>query len=227
MKNILVLGLVTMTLLFGCKEQQKTADEKVETPIVTLTIPEQIAAANGFANWKKVNKINFTFNVDRDSSHFERSWSWAPKSNDVVFTTREDTISYNRKAIDTVLAKTDAGFINDKFWLLAPYQLAWDINNYTYEHQASVIAPMSKNEMQKLSIVYGNEGGYTPGDAYDFYFGDDFIIKEWAFRKGNQEEPNMVTTWEDYKDIKGLNIAAMHKRNDADFKLFFTGVTVE
>jgi len=227
MKNILIVGLVVLTLLSGCKEQQKTAIEKVETPATALSIPEQIANANGFTNWKKVNNIKFTFNVDRESSHFERSWSWAPKSNDVVFMTREDTIKYNRKAVDTVLAKTDAGFVNDKFWLLAPYQLVWDKNSYTYKHQASATAPMSQTAMQKLTIVYGNEGGYTPGDAYDFYFGDDFVIKEWAFRKGNQEEPNMVTSWEDYQDFNGLSIATMHKRSDEDFKLYFTGVSVE
>ena len=227
MKNSLVVGLVAITILISCKEQQKTTVEKVETPAVALSIPEQIANVHGFADWKKVNKIKFTFNVDRESSHFERSWSWTPKSNDVVFTTREDTISYNRKALDTILAKTDAGFINDKFWLLAPYQLVWDKNSYTYEHETVAVAPMSQIEMQKLTIVYGNEGGYTPGDAYDFYFGDDFVIKEWAFRKGNQAEPNMVTSWENYENFNGLNIATMHKRSDEDFKLYFTGITVE
>jgi hypothetical protein len=227
MKKILISGLVTLTLLFSCKEQQKPAVEKVDTLTTKLTIPEQIAAANGFANWKKVNKINFTFNVDRDSSHFERSWSWATKSNNVVFTTREDTISYNRKTIDTVLTKTDAGFINDKFWLLAPYQLVWDKDSYTYTHQTLEMAPISQKEMQKLTIVYANEGGYTPGDAYDFYFENNLEIKEWAFRKGNQEEPNMVTSWEDYQNFNGLNIAMMHKRPDGHFKLYFTGVTVD
>jgi len=110
---------------------------------------------------------------------------------------------------------------------LAPYQLVWDKNSYTYEHETVAVAPMSQIEMQKLTIVYGNEGGYTPGDAYDFYFGDDFVIKEWAFRKGNQAEPNMVTSWENYENFNGLNIATMHKRSDEDFKLYFTGITVE
>ncbi|MFD0799354.1 hypothetical protein ACFQZJ_17920 [Maribacter chungangensis] len=227
MKKVLVFCLASLSLVIACKEQQKNTVEKVETVEKLKSIPEQVAIANGFANWATVNKITFTFNVDRGDSHFERTWSWAPKTNDVVFMTREDTIAYNRKAVDTVLAKTDAGFINDKFWLLAPYQLVWDKNGYRYEHEATATAPMSQEPMQKLTIVYGSEGGYTPGDAYDFYFGDDFIIKEWAFRKGNQEAPNMVTSWEDYKDFKGLNIATKHKRADEDFNLYFTGITVE
>lgn len=227
MKKVLVAYTITLSLVFSCKQEQKTVAKKVEIPKKQLSIPEKVAQANGFANWSKVNNIRFTFNVERGDSHFERTWSWAPKTNEVVFMTREDTIAYNRKAIDSSLAKTDAGFINDKFWLLAPYQLVWDANGYTYEHEATATAPMSNVPMQKLTIVYGSEGGYTPGDAYDFYLGDDFIIKEWAFRKGNQEEPNMVTSWEAYQDFTGLNIATMHQRADEDFKLFFTGITVE
>lgn len=227
MKKILVVCMVALSLVFGCKEQQKTPVENVETVTKEMNIPEEVAAANGFANWANVNKINFTFNVDREDSHFERSWSWAPKTNDVVFMTSKDTIPYNRKAVDTVLAKTDAGFINDKFWLLVPYQLVWDKNGYTFEHEPTSTAPISQKPMQKLTIVYGNEGGYTPGDAYDLYFEDDFILKEWAFRKGNQEEPNMVTSWEGYKKFNGLNIATMHQRADEDFKLYFTKITVE
>ncbi len=227
MKKILVVGILSMVLFFSCKEQRKTTLEIEEISKVEKTVPEQVAHANGFEYWKKVNSIKFTFNVDRESSHFERTWLWKPKSNDVVFMTREDTIAYNRKMIDTVIAKTDGGFINDKFWMLAPYQLVWDSTNYTFEHQSSATAPISKMDMQKLTIVYANEGGYTPGDAYDFYFEDDFLIKEWVFRKGNQEEPNMITSWEDYEDFNGLNIATMHKRADADFKLYFTEIVVE
>ncbi len=78
--------------------------------------------------------------------------------------------------------------------------------------------------MQKLTIVYGSEGGYTPGDAYDFYFGSDYMVKEWVFRKSNQEEPSVATTWEDYQDIEGLKIAAMHKNAEGSFSISFTGL---
>jgi len=81
--------------------------------------------------------------------------------------------------------------------------------------------------MQKITIVYGSEGGATPGDAYDFYFEDDFILKEWIFRKGNQTEPSMITTWEDYAGIEGLKIAKAHKKEGENFNLYFTGIEVK
>ena len=226
MKKTFVLQILLLILISSCKSNGKKEQEQ-EMVEKENTILEKIAQANGYDNWRNIERIKFTFNVDRDSSHFERTWQWNPKTNDVVFMTHEDTLSYNRKEMDSVIAKTDAGFINDKYWMLAPYQLVWDQNSFTYEHQDAVQAPMSQDTLQQLTIVYGNEGGYTPGDAYDFYFGDDFVVKEWVFRRGNQEEPNMVTSWEDYKNFDGLNIATMHKMDKGNFQLYFTGIEVE
>lgn len=191
------------------------------------TILEKVANANGLQNWKDVEEIKFTFNVDRDTTHFERTWTWKPKTNDITATSAEGTIDYNWASMDSIDNKTNAGFINDKYWLLAPYQLVWDADNVSHTHNKESVAPMSKKAMQKLTIVYGGEGGYTPGDAYDFYFGDDLIIQEWVFRKSNQAEPSMITSFEDYKMLKGLNIATMHKMGEGNFKLYFTNLEVK
>lgn len=226
MKNLIILSIVVSSIITSCKtDNHKTKVEVTEN--TELTVLEKIANAHGFEHWKDISSIKFTFNVDRDSSHFERTWLWKTNSNDVTMMTRQDTITYNRKAVDSTMVGTDGGFVNDKFWLLAPYQLVWDQKGFTYELTESIEAPISKTKMHKLTTVYANNGGYTPGDAYDYYFGDDYIIKEWAYRKENQAEPNMVTSWEDYKELKGLKISLMHKRPDADFSLFFTGVEVK
>ncbi|MEC8830741.1 MAG: hypothetical protein VX772_00110, partial [Bacteroidota bacterium] len=116
--------------------------------------------------------------------------------------------------------------INDRYWLMAPFNLMWDSKNYTYEHTEESTAPISGETMQKLTIVYANEGGYTPGDAYDFYFKEDYIIREWAYRKSNQEEPNLVSTWEDYVEMEGLQLAQQHNRPEGGTNLYFTGLSV-
>lgn len=190
-------------------------------------ILEKVANAHGLQNWKNVKEIKFTFNVDRDTTHFERTWIWKPKTNDITSITTESTLEYNWADMDSVAHKTNSEFINDKYWLLAPYQLIWDSKNISHDHASNIEAPISKEKMQKLTIVYGSEGGYTPGDAYDFYFRNDFIVKEWVFRKANQPEPSMITTFEDYEEVNGLKIAKMHKMADGNFKLFFTDVEVK
>ncbi len=211
-------------LILGCKTDPKPV---ATTPEKEQTILEKVAYAHGFENWKEVSTIQFTFNVDRDSSHFERTWIWKPKSNHVTGISLKDTISYNRNVLDSISYEPNAAFVNDKFWLLAPYNLIWDKDNISHEHSKSAEAPISKKTMQKLTIVYGSEGGYTPGDAYDFYFEDDYVIKEWVFRKSNQLEPNMSTTWEDYDIFSGIPLAQMHMNAEKNFKLSFSNLAIK
>ena len=225
----LILWFSLITLIASCKPDTKQEGNTIKTvPNKTreATVAESIAQANGFDDWQKVNTINFTFNVDRGDTHFERSWSWSPKSNRVSLRTAQDTIHYNRTSIDSLSINADQSFINDKFWLLVPFQLVWD-SGTTISEPIKAITPISKTEMNKISLVYGNEGGYTPGDAYDLYFGEDFIIKEWVFRKGNSETPTMSTTFENYEVFDGVKIAKTHDTADGNFKLYFSNISIK
>ncbi|MGB5437803.1 MAG: hypothetical protein WBM98_18060, partial [Maribacter sp.] len=170
MKNTTLICFLLFVILSSCKTDKKTESPG---PEVQLTVMEKIANAHGIANWKNVDALQFTFNVDRDTSHFERTWIWKPKTNAIVAISKSDTLSYTWSKMDSVAYKTNGGFINDKYWLLAPYNLIWDKDNFTHTYKEQDIAPISKKAMDKLTIVYSSDGGYTPGDAYDFYFGDD------------------------------------------------------
>lgn len=222
MKYASLICLFLLLSASSCKTDKKT---ETSTQKTELTVLESIAQANGIENWKSINELQFTFNVDRDTSHFERTWIWKPKTNDIIAISNNDTLSYNWSKMDSVAYKTNGGFINDKYWLLAPFNLLWDKGNFTHTHKENEIAPIGKKAMDKLTIVYGSDGGYTPGDAYDFYFEDDYIVKEWVFRKGNQPEPSLITTWEDYVEMGGLKIAKMHT-NEEGFKLYFSNLKV-
>ncbi|MGN7514988.1 MAG: hypothetical protein ACTHOM_11460 [Allomuricauda sp.] len=226
MKTNYIVALLSILIFASCKTEPKKTEETAEPTATEKTVPERIAEAHGFDNWADVKEITFTFNVDRDSMHFERSWDWEPKTNNVTAISGGDTLTYSRNSMDSIALKTNSGFINDRYWLMAPFNLMWDSGNYTYEYTEEATAPISDEPMQKLTIVYANEGGYTPGDAYDFYFKDDYIIREWAYRKSNQEEPNLVSTWEDYVDVEGLQLAQQHNRPDGGTSLYFTGLSV-
>ncbi len=224
MKKVAFIISVCLSLL-ACKNEntdKSTSEKEVETK--PLSILEKVANAHGIDRWKDVNEIQYVFNVQRDSNHYARSWSWKPKTAQI---TMNDTISYSRKGtIDSTFIRADQGFINDKYWLLAPFNLIWDQESFTYTHEEKATAPISKTAMQKLTIVYKSEGGYTPGDAYDFYFGKDFVIKEWAFREANAPEAGLITSWEDYETFNGLKIAKTHNRDAGSWKLYFTDIKV-
>ena len=149
MKKVFIF-LTTLLIFASCKEVKKSEPDEVKKE---KSAPVKVAEAHGFQNWKNVNSIQFTFNVDRDTAHFERSWIWDIRSNTVSGILGNDTLSYNRTKIDSTVAQLDAGFINDKYWLLAPFNLIWDNNNYTFEHAEEVLAPISNKPMQKLTIV--------------------------------------------------------------------------
>jgi hypothetical protein len=218
-----LLAILSLVLIFSCKTEQKKDTNSVN---IEQTVLEKIAYAHGLKEWKNVEELKFTFNVDRDTTHFERNWIWNIKKNEVTGISAGESTTYYRNAIDSTVAKVDAGFINDKYWLLAPFNLVWDEGNFSYEVTEATESPIGKTQLQKLTIIYSGEGGYTPGDAYDFYFGDDYVIKEWVFRKGNQAEASLATTWEEYSDINGLTIAKTHKNAEGNFKLYFTNIKV-
>ncbi|MFI1771669.1 hypothetical protein [Thalassobellus citreus] len=212
MKNLLVIICLTIICL-SCKQKKEQTIAEPE-----ISVAHKIANAHGFETWKQVSEIQFTF-------FGKRNWTWKPKTNDVTLITETDTINYNRKTLDSLSQKADKNFINDKFWLLIPFQLVWD-SNTTISNPIKTKAPISKTEMNKITVVYPNEGGYTPGDAYDIFYGDDYIIKEWAFRRGNQPEAGLVNTFENYQNFNGLKIALEHKKEAGDWNLKLSNIKV-
>jgi hypothetical protein len=220
MKKSVVFILISIVVL-SCKNIKNDPVSETEP----LTLPQMVAFAHGIEHWNQVEELHFTFNVDRGENHSERSWIWKPKTDDVTLFRNGDTINYNRKNLDSISLQADQGFINDKYWLLAPFNLVWD-EGTAFSQKDSATAPISNKTMQQLTITYGEEGGYTPGDAYDFFFENDFMIKEWIFRKGNDTIPTMITTWEEYKDFDGIKIATMHQNPEGTFKLYFTNIKV-
>ncbi|MGB1211141.1 MAG: hypothetical protein ACPG41_06935 [Lacinutrix venerupis] len=210
------LLIICLLLFSSCKEKEQKKE---------YTLAEKIANAHGFTNWDKVKAFHFTFNVDKDSSHFERSWVWKPKLNEVTMLTKEDTITYNTFKVEQESLKADRAFINDKYWALLPFQLIWD-KSATLSEPSITEAPISKKQLNKVTLTYPTDGGYTPGDAYDIFYDDNYTIKEWNFREANATEPSMTNTFENYKDFNGIKIAQEHKMAEGNWNLNFTNIKV-
>ena len=223
MKKLVFLFIVG-AMMISCNEKKKDQEDLSEEP--NLSTYEKIAMANGFKEFDSISKVKFTFNVKvNDTLRSERRWVWDLKSDKISLTEKDSTMSYIKK---DSLAKDkeyiDQRFVNDSYWLLFPYQLKW--SNAEFSDVKTANAPISGDEMQMLTVSYPSEGGYTPGDSYDIYFDDDYMIQEWVYKaSGGGRE--MVTTWEDYQDFEGVKISKMHKSKDGSFELFFTDISVE
>lgn len=213
MKKLTLLLLIA--LIVSCAEKQQEQ-----------TIVQKIADANGFENFQDVREFRYTFNVKvNDSLRTSRAWTWRPQEKTATLTTPDSTVTYNYETEASQHEAVDQRFINDQYWLLFPFHLVWD--EMEWEHTQEATAPISGEQMQRVTVTYPDGAGYTPGDVYEIYFGDDHIIKEWVYLSGGSRENPFATTWENYEEHKGIPIAKMHRNADGSFELFFTDVSVE
>src|SRR5690606_40722607 len=95
-----IIAILFVAFLFVSCNNAKNSSENSEKQ---LSIAEKIANANGFENWKDVTEIAFTFNVDRGENHFDRSWIWKPKTGDITMMSANDTVTYNRSKMDSII----------------------------------------------------------------------------------------------------------------------------
>ena len=220
MKKVLFF-LILVIVLSACKNESKDKEPQKEVSIV-----ERIAEANGLENFSDVKELQFTFNVKtNDTVRTSRQWTWQPKINRVTLTTPDSTVTYNHKTEAVQHEWVDQRFINDQYWLLFPFHLVWD--EMEWEHTQEATAPISGEQMQRVTVKYPAGAGYTPGDMYEIYFGEDLMIREWVYLSGGSRENPFPATWEDYEDFDGIKIAKMHSNKDGSFELFFTDVFIK
>jgi hypothetical protein len=186
----------------------------------------KVAKAYGFENFSKINSIAYTWNVQVDSATVStRDWKWNIKDKTVYFSNPDTSYTYSLSLPADSLPPADKGFVNDKYWLMYPFQLAWD-TGYTFETEENVPAPISGQNTTKLTILYDSQAGYTPGDAYDLFLDEDLKITEWVFRRGNAPTGRSIT-WENELEFNGIKLATEHK-NDAGTKfIWFTNIKVD
>jgi len=201
-------------------------------PVDSTALNIKIAKAYGIDAFSKVKKIEYTFNVEFNGKKFNRKWEWFSKTKDITYwgkdsTGKDITLSYNQnKSMDSQTKKIDAQFINDNYWMLFPFHLAWD-NNVTFKDEGMKKYPINKGEGRTLMVKYSNKVGYTPGDAFELYLDKSNKIKEWIyFNGGNTKHPGPAT-WEGNKDFNGITISTMHYGPGKKFKLFFSDINVE
>jgi len=217
-------SIICFFLVISCNSEKKKTI--IEETSKKLTIAEKIANAHGYENWKNVSEVKFTFKVDRDTIKGQgRSWVWRPKENKVSMSLGETQISYKRHEMDSTHIAADRGFINDKFWLLVPFQLVWD-TSATISDPVVAKSPIKNEDLNMITLLYGSEGGYTPGDAYDIYYDENYMIKEWTFRQGNSEAPSLSNTFENYRNFNGIKIAIDHKKDEGKWNLNFADVSI-
>ena len=193
---------------------------------------QKVADAYGIQKFGQIEQIRYTFNVQLGDKTVSRTWSWQPKTDEVIFTAGSDAqpVTYNRKKISAAtpdnLRKIDGRFINDNYWLLFPIHMAWD-HQAKVEDMGQKDLPIGTGKANCLIVSYPPEGGYTPGDVYELFLDDSYRISQWIYRKGGSTVPTNVATWDDYRQVGPLLLALNHKWANKNVRIWFSNVAAK
>ena len=200
-------------------------------------ICEQIAKTYGLASFPQVEQIRYTFNVDLGQIKLSRSWLWEPKVDRVSYEGKDKngkTVkhAYLRSQLTSQPAEVgkeiDPAFINDQYWLLFPLHLSWD-KDAKVEDQGTQKVPGGKGTARRVVVSYPSQGGYTPGDRYELFVGEDYQVRAWVYHAGGSPKPTLTASWGDYKKAGPLLISLEHRgmKDGKPIRIFFTEVAVK
>lgn len=201
-------------------------------------IAEKLAKAYGIESFTQIEAIRYTFNAELPGLHLSRSWTWEPKTDRVTYEAKDKSgqpvkVTYLRSQLGSQPAEVndniDPGFVNDQYWLILPFHVSWD-SSAAVEDAGMQKLPQGKGSAEKIVVKYPSDGGYSQGDTWDLYVGNDGRITEMVYHRGGPTKPSLVSaTWADYKKAGPLLVSTEH-RGTADGKpvhIFFSNVAVK
>lgn len=228
---------IAITLALLATAGTATAQGSAAAELQTQPAPT-IAQAYGIDGWSQIERIDFTFNVQRPgrAEPMSRQWSWWPNDTAVRLEKEgQEPIEYRRNELprmrlpsDHPIIQADRQFINDSYWLLFPFQIVWSNPEVSYEGEAPL--PMGDTDAPKITVQYPEEGGYTPGDAYDLYLDENHRIQQWVFRRGGKPDGSAMT-WSQHRQLGPIVVSLEHEgpanAQGERFRLWFSDVRAE
>jgi hypothetical protein len=203
------------------------------------SVAEQIAKTYGLDSFGQVEAIRYTFNLELPGRKLSRSWVWEPKADRISYEGKDKDgkpvkVSYLQweayKEADTVQNEIEPAYVNDNYWLIFPFHAYWDSPSADVQDKGLQKLPSGEGSAKLVSVKYSSKGGYTPGDTWDLYVGNDNRIEYFVYHRGGETKPQLVsTTWEGYKTAGPLLFSTEH-RGTADggaVRVWFTDVAVK
>ncbi len=201
-------------------------------------IVEKLAKTYGLDSFGQIDAIRYTWNAQFPGVNVSQSWIWEPKTGQVTYEGKDKAgkpvkVTYLRSQLASqpanVKDEIDPGFNNGNYWLIFPFHVYWD-TSATVTDDGMQKLPLGKGSADKVVVKYPSAGGYTPGDTWTLYVGNDGRVEEFRWDRGGAGKPKVViATWTGYKMAGPLLISTEH-RGTADggpFHLWFTNVAVK
>jgi len=195
-----------------------------------------VLAAYGAGAFGEIDRLDFTFHVAPEGREIVRRWSWRPATGEVTrWTTSEGGVEVaylfrhplGPEAGDEA-READRAFLNDRYWLLFPHRLGEDTGVTVEVACEQAPLPFGDGQGWHFTARYApDSGGYTPGDAYELWVGDDHRVLEWAFHRGGSEEAALTVRFADHQRVGPLVLSLARPGADGQNFVWFTDVAVE
>ncbi|MGC2203164.1 MAG: hypothetical protein WA633_23870 [Stellaceae bacterium] len=218
--------------IFGVLILAATSWAQQRPPVV-----EKLAKTYGLESFGQIEAIRYTFNAQGPGLDLARSWIWEPKADQVTYEGKDKSgkpvkVTYLRSQLGSQSAEVkediDPGFLNDNYWLVLPFHVAWD-TSATVEDSGMQKLPLGEGSAEKVAVKYPSDGGYSPGDTWELYVGSDDRIKDMVYHRGGPGKLDVIATWADYKKAGPLLLSLDHRgtRDGKPLHLFFSDVAVK
>jgi hypothetical protein len=205
---------IVLCVVFGALVLAATAQAQTRPPIA-----EQLAKTYGLDSYGQIDAIRYTFNAELPGVNLSRSWVWQPKTGQISYEGKDKEgkpvkVTYVQSRLDgepdNVKNEIDPAFYNDNYWLLLPLHVYWDSNADVQDKGAQKL-PLGSGSAKQVVVKYPSEGGFSPGDTWELYTGQDNRIAEMVFHRGGTTKPStVIATWTGYQKAGPLLISTEH-----------------
>ncbi|HEX9687582.1 MAG TPA: hypothetical protein VGB47_00740 [Thermoanaerobaculia bacterium] len=248
LRTFSILG--TAAIVWFASTRPAHADEKADQ-----VARELVAALGGEAAWEKARELRFDFVVEQEgkrAAEFHHVWdrytgdyrvlgtdkSGAPYAVYFNVNTREGVAFSNGRAVDgeekKKLLETAYGrFINDSYWLLAPWKVFDPGVHRDYDGEK----PGPEGALCDVIRLSFDNVGLTPKDVYWLWVSrDGRRMVQWQYVLGGAQEEPTTALWKDWRTFGGIalslekpilakpirimfeNVAVSASRDDKEFK---------
>jgi hypothetical protein len=199
---------------------------------------QEMAKTYGLDSFGQIEAIRYTFNIEFPGVKVVRSWEWEPKTGKITYDSKDKDgnpvhVTYQRSQLDSqsdiVKNQVDPAFFNDQYWLLIPLHAIWD-TSATVTDDGMQKMSLTDGSLDRISIKYSGETGYTPGDTWELYVDADHRLEEMDYHRGGPKKPSLViVSWAGYKKAGPLLFSTEHKgtADGAPLTQTFTDVAVK
>lgn len=206
---------------------------------------ELIAAMGGNAGWEKARQFRFDFVVLKEGvavARFSHAWdrytgdyrlegtdkTGAPFSVYFNVNSRDGKAFVNALPAEgeqkaKLLENAYGRFINDMYWLLAPWKMFDPGVSLKYDGEKPC---PDGGPCDVLKLSFENVG-LTPQDVYWFWLGrEPRRMVQWQYVLGGASEPPTTAAWKDWRTMGGISLSLDKPMSGEPFEIRFENVSV-